>query len=510
MGAVKTFEFIELILFRWKLFLLIILLVTTLISSASFLLLQLFPVYETELLILIKPDPDEILFSNEVNPLNLADPVRTVSNTYSGILMSWTFARKVVDSLLTGQLPAAPKTKFKVLYEAYVTPVLQKVAKAWFTLNFGEFRGWPTKEEALTRELIRGMRVTLLDDTYFIHIKIEGESPNKVALVGNALGNVFSEHIKQKQDFELESIIQKVESDIAEAKSDLRDADEMMSVFKKQEMLVDPDFQTAIHLEKLENTDLTLLLEEAQIKEVEGRLAGLTAELDSLTDRYLETGGAEITPDIALELRELESLERKLVRAELEPDDGRSYQTLSGIAAEIRPVREGIREMVRKSMSRELGELFPDYPTLAGEIAKARTETYSRGARRDELSKIKEEISEEINRIPSMESVYLEFSRNVIEAENRLKFLNMSLEDAILGKLLNISNVMVVDPAEVPKYPAFPKVLVLSVFGIFAGILCAGMFILFIEFRKGCVRSVEESSMTLDAPHLATIFPSRG
>jgi len=501
----QLFTFIELIMRKWVTFLVITLSVTALAAIFSFLLLVLFPNYETTVVLLITPDAAEAVLAEESGPFKLSDPIRTMLCTYTEIILSWNVCGKVVEKLLTEGIPGVPKSRFKLWYEAHVTPIIKRMIEAWFILNSGEFKGWPTREEALTKELRNGMTVDLTDNTYFLTITLEGNNPKKIFVAAEAIGEVFSEFISNQTDEDLAQVVGRLDAEIERENQLLRVLEDRFVAFRRSQGVVDPEHQTGLIMNRYEDVEASFLETEYGLEELEGEHSGLTSELNELGDLYTKISGAEISPVIASQLSLLASLERELARAELEPDDGRSFERLSSLRQKIEPLRDQIRTGLFEHFSRQLGDAFPSYNNLSRRLADTRTGMFALQAKQKELLGIKSTIETELASIPDVDKTFIELSREISQSLATLRTLRGAKSDAELSRLFNQSNISVIDPPRIPKYPSSPKMALFSIVGFFFGLIIAGVFLLFREFRNGTVMTSGECMDILERPLLASI-----
>lgn len=500
------FSFIELILSRWVTFLVITISVTLAAAVLSFLLLVVFPTYETTIMLLITPDPAEAIFAKESGPHDLSDPIRTMLCTYTEILLSWNVCGRVVDKLLTDGMPSVSKNRYKLWYESHITPVAKRMVELWFILNSGEFKGWPTRKEALIAGLKQGMTVDLTDNTYFITINFEGDHPRKVYLVADAFSEVFSEFIYKQTDKEIAFVISRLEEEIELESRQLLIAENLLAAFQKSQDIVNLDHQTVLILGRLEDVQTSILETEYEMEELQGELSGIEFEMNDLGDMYTKIRGSEISPRIAEGLSHLASLERELVRAELESDDNNTFDRLSIIKQQIKQVREQIRKELFEKFSVQLATKFPSYIELSKRLADSRTGVFALDAKQKELYVVKTSIEDELAEVPDINRRFMELSRRITDSEAKLHVFNISKTDAQLSRLISHSNISMIDSPKVPKYPASPRMLLFTVVGFFIGLMAAGGFLLIQEFLRGKINTAEECVEILERPLLATVL----
>lgn len=360
-----------------------------------------------------------------------------------------------------------------------------------------------------TEQVAKKLRIKIVPATNILELAYQDKDPQAAAKLLNAIVNAAAEESADAIRTEASSVRKFLETRLPTQQRRLEQAENAESRYRQQTRLISVDAQTASlvsSLAEVENQERTLSsqLQEARVRDSQlQRVTGMSA----LSNAY---SAIRVGQDATLQrLREqVSTLESQVIDArsrlgDRHPDllalierrdqtrklyTQRLGQILGGGA--IRPGSE-----VGDDVSRDLISRY-----ILGEIERNATDRRLQVVRA-ERAKLQSRVAQ----LPQLQQPLATLVRQREEAAATLKLLQGKLEEARIAEAQLVSNIRVIDNADIPEAPSVPKPAVVLVLALAAGTLLAGAVILVCEMLDDSIRDAAEAEALLKLPVLGVL-----
>ena len=472
-----------------------------LVMLLSLLKLALFPTYESSVNILLKPGREEIYFAREIGTYVGSDPTKTITTTYSEILIGRRICERVIDEMLRdGYRFETEREGFSAsLWDEYLEPASLKLLEWYFILNFGSFKGFPTPTEKLVNNLQKNLDAEGLLNTYIIKISLAWDDPAVASDILNKLANVFVEYHRSRTHDDLAVLLTGFKGELASRTEALTSAEAALKEYQENFGIVMLSKETRLRLERLSDLDYSIQQTRANLEELKGEALGLEKEIMLLGAGYVSLPGVEVDPEVSRFLYEVERLEGELAGLE------KGSSEYSGTAEELSEYRDRLRERIVLLFGSSLTAEYPQYGDLSGSISLVRAEEVAVTARLKALEALEVEEQVMLEDLPDLELDYARLSREVSAAESRVMELERRIEDIRIAKAVDLSEFTLMQAALPMKYPNDPQLLLNLLLSFVGGLILSLIPILLIEFYNKPVWTVSDVSGILpETRHLGT------
>jgi len=126
----------------------------------------------------------------------------------------------------------------------------------------------------------------------------------------------------------------------------------------------------------------------------------------------------------------------------------------------------------------------------------------------NQIAALKRKLKEEVDQTLEFNQIAIEYAQLEREADSNTRVYNellKRLKETVVTEDLNASNVIVVDPAEVPSFPAKPRKLLLLILGFGFGVLGAVFLVFGLEYLDSSLKNPEEIERFLGLRFLGII-----
>lgn len=434
------------------------------VLTAGFVVFRLTPIYETSATIMIKEkDTMSNLFDSSTQMLSSLFGKNKVA-TYSRMIKTRNLMEKVIDKLDLRDDEGKP------------LPVLS---------------------------LLNAISVNEIPDTDLIEISIEHKDPVLAQKIANTLVEEFSAYCQDINKAELSSARQFIEVQVNEVRSSLKDAEDKLLEYKKSTNTIAPSDEAKQAITTM--TELEKLAAQAQVelKTSEASMNGLKEQLDQESQSVVSASVEADNPLINQMKGKLVDLETQLVGLKAKyTDQNPEIVTLS---EQIQKVKDDLKKEVQKQVVSTTTSLNPIYQGLLQSLAVSQTEIISNRARVEAFDNLIVDYESSLKTLPQKELDLIRLERVATLNGEIYSMLMTKHEEIQISEAMQISNVVIIDPATAPLKPVKPnKKVVVAVAGILAAFLGIGLAFL-LDYLDTTVKSTAEIEQLLGIPVLGNI-----
>ncbi|MBW4643046.1 MAG: polysaccharide biosynthesis tyrosine autokinase [Goleter apudmare HA4340-LM2] len=361
-----------------------------------------------------------------------------------------------------------------------------------------------------TKELSKALKVKIVPATNILELNYQHQNPAVAAKILNAVLETMVAESTESIRSEARSVRKFLTDQVPKAQSRLRLAEAAENSYRQKTGLISFEEQSkslVASLATLENQERVLFTELQEARSRDASLQKITKGA-TLPEAYasVRSGQDEELKKLRAKLAELEA---KLIETRLQFTD--NHPTVVSLLQQ----RNDLRALYQSELSR----VAPENQAIASnqiatdEISQTLTsQLITGGIERSALEKKLQAIQSEraklqfrLSQLPIQQQPLTALVRQREEAADSLKLLQSKLEEARIAEAQLVSNVRVIEKAEVPKSPSFPNQLaVLVVASAFSAFL-AVCVVLLLELADNTVRDASEVEAQLKLPLLGIL-----
>lgn len=374
------------------------------------------------------------------------------------------------------------------------------------------------KSQVILEQLKGGLKVSIVPATNILDMSYRSSDPVLTAKLLNAVSEAMVKENAETIRSEVRSTRKFLEAEVPKKRELLALAEAVLSEYKRSQGIVSltdangqDSAQTNSLVQSLANLEDQERVLSAQLQEVKARNNSLQRITDSgtLKNTYaaVRSGQDEELKSLRAKLTELES-ELAIKRARftdnnpalltlLEQRDAtralytRKISSLTGNNIPVNRPENVASDEVSQDLANKLilGEI--ELSAIAGKLAVVRSERVNLKARLEE--------------IPAKEQALAALTRQRQESASSLELLQRKLEEARIAEAQLISNLRIIDRAEPPALPSWPKRSTVLVIATAAGIILAIGVVLLLELLDRTLRNATEAEELVNLPVLSVL-----
>ncbi|QLE56147.1 polysaccharide biosynthesis tyrosine autokinase [Nostoc sp. TCL26-01] len=354
------------------------------------------------------------------------------------------------------------------------------------------------------------LKVVIVPATNILELRYQSPNPNQAAAVVNALSQAVVEENIKTISTEATKVRQFLERKVPEARQRLLNAESAETRYRQQSGVVSVDDQTKSlvgSLAELENQERILA---AQLQETRSRDASLRqiTAAKNIPNAYSSVREGQ-DEQLKVLRTKLADVETKLIEARVKFEDAHpTVRDLLGQRDELRALyAEQTARVGSGNSTTSSGDVANDQISqkLISDLIANDVERLAVQNRLNAIQKMRANIQSRLALLPIRQQPLTVLTRQREEASESLKFLQGKLEEARITEAQKVSNIRIIESADVPELPASPKrsvVLVLATF--FGGILAIGL-VLLLEVLDNTLRDASEAEELLQLPLLGVL-----
>ncbi|NLC59321.1 MAG: hypothetical protein GX774_20980 [Armatimonadetes bacterium] len=422
----------------------VILLAALLVGAAAFVFSRFVmdPVYEA----------DSVLLVRSAN----ASPLSSLANSMGMLLPG-----KLTDSISNPRDEVLAILKSRRIARAVVRQLgLQEAYKA------------DSEAEAVTL-LQEALRVQTGKENQII-IRAPGKSPRLAADIVNAFIRHLEEYQQTEESWSARRHLRFVEGRLLRAREDLRRAENALRAFQEGSGIVAADLSTAEVVKRTAEVETELANARVALGETKKRL-------EALRPRLVRRAGSAGAPPLA-NAGEVERLRGKLadLESELVVATGaytEAHPQVRELRARIDEVKGQLREHQASAMKAAYEGIVPELIDLEVAAIAGQTRVEALGAELDRLRAFS-------GTLPRATLEYARLKREVEVQDQLYRTLSQRYHEARIAVEQSLLPVTVLDPAEPPERQSSPRVALITLLGLFFGLVGGALGVLLADWIR--------------------------
>lgn len=360
------------------------------------------------------------------------------------------------------------------------------------------------------KEFRKTLKVKLIPATNILELSYENEEPKVAIALLNTLLEVMVEQSRESIRSEAKSVREFLEGAIPKQREKAEAAEAALNEYRQSSGLVSIEEQTKSLVATIAEIQKEESIVAAQFEEANKQFESLQqiAGFNTIQKAY---AGGRIGQDEALK-----QLRERLAQLDADLANGKSRFTDKHPAV-ISLQKE--RDRVSELYDRELARLDPGQQNipaadvtadklsqdLTNQFLSAQTHRLGLEKKLMVLQAERLQLQRQLDRFPNLEQSLSQLLRERDEAIESLKLLQNKLEEARIAEAQLVSNIRIIEQAELPSSPSGPKKKVVLVLAIAAGMVLAIGIMLLLEIMDRTLHESWEAEGLLELPMLGTL-----
>jgi len=471
---------------RWLIATVLILVVLT-VTIESF---RMTPIYRATAQVLIEKENPKVVNIEEVMRVNTSD--QDYYQTQYGILKSKALALKVINALKLKENPdfSPPKSIFSL--RALLHSLLEEIKQL---TSSAEGKTDPQLEQEkennlLIQNYLNRLKIEPIRNSRLVNVSFESKNPQLATQVANTHAQLYIESTLERKFTASQEAVSWLNQRIKEVEKKLQQTEENLQAYREKEGLVSIDFEErqGIILQSL--NDLNAALTKAKTEKIEKMQLYNEIKNLSAQPQMIDSFPTVVQNPLIQELK-ANYIALSGEYAKLSQKYGPEHPNMIRLASEINGVKEKIAQEVKK-----IAQSIETEYRLACEKENA-------------ILNAMEEKKREALELNQKQIKYNLLKREADTTRTLFQSLLQRAKEATVTEGLEVTNIVVVDPARIPEHPIKPKKLQNILLALIIGLTLGIGLAFFLEYLDNTIKTPEEVERYLKIPFLGVVgtFP---
>ncbi len=438
------------------------------------------PVYRGTVSVQINRESPQVMDFKEMFSVNVWD--QDYYQTQYKLLESRSLAKRVLQTLKLSEYPEfqpEPETPFQKWRSSILKPILGLLTFSKKNVASEKDSSESKKETALINQFLGRLKIEPVRNSRLVRVHFDSNSPELCAQVPNTLATNYIQQSVESRFTATEQVKEWLSKQLEDLKAKVERADETLQDFGLKHDIISLEDKENVTLQRLNELNESLTKAEAD------RMAKEALYKQAKEKNF------DLLPSI-LENKLIMDLKQAYIQLEAQ------YMKLSGTFKPDYP------EMVRLKNQMEALQKRMDFEI--GRIVGGIRNDYDVGLRREAL--LRHAFDQQKARVMEMKERSIQYNILKREADTNkelYKGLLQRMKEAGVSAGLTVSNIQVVDQAEVPTRPYKPNkqlnLLLAAVIGLFLGVGLAFFF----EYLDNTVKTPEDIEQLTRLPSFGIV-----
>jgi len=327
-----------------------------------------------------------------------------------------------------------------------------------------------------------------ITNTDLITVSVKSSSPRMAQLMVNTLVEKFRETVLEKNRQTAIYSFDFVNQHLEEISEKLKKVEADLSAFKSKNRIVATDKASMEVIESLSNLEAQKITTELELAENQSRYNALVNELKSkghFDQTFLTPTKSDRDDPFSILLRQLSDAE--VERLELLQKRTEKHPDIRAIDSRIQEIKNKLKLFNQNTIN--------TYQIIINSLKK----------KLSDLDVLIARYEIKIENLPQFETKLMNLTRQKNVYEKMFVMLLDKREEMRMAVLSTLQNIVIVDPADLPRIPVAPRKRLNLILGVILGISIAFVTIILKEFRKKTIRNLTEIEDLYKIPILAIL-----
>ncbi|HOD79551.1 MAG TPA: polysaccharide biosynthesis tyrosine autokinase [Syntrophorhabdus sp.] len=367
------------------------------------------------------------------------------------------------------------------------------VIKVIKTLNLKDNKEFgPVKEETeatqnnLIARYIGKLKIDPIRNSRLVNISFDSKDKRLAALIANTHARLYIESNLERKFSASQDATGWLSTRIKEVKERLEESEAKLQSYRKEKGVVTVDMDEKYNVDSQKLKDLNASLSTAKAERIAKENQYNEMKNLSKNPDTMETLPAVVANPLINQLKS-EFIKLSGNYYELSQKYGSEHPRIIRLNSELNALKDKIRQEVQKiaqSIESEYRVAVARERSLQGALENQKKAVLDFNEKESEFNIVKRDV--DTNR-----SLYESLLKRVKETN--------------VTEGINVSNIMIVDPARVPNKPAKPKILQNLLLALVTGLACGVGLAFFFEYLDNSIKSPDDVKKHLDVPLLGIL-----
>ena len=368
-------------------------------------------------------------------------------------------------------------------------------------------RAHPASMADILEEFAASTEVSPIENTNIIRIVARAGSPHAAGVIANTIADAYLELNRSRARGEVTEIKGFLEQQLALVRGRLSKAEDALRAFQEREKVASLSDETQAAVKKLAEFEALRGQAQVDLEAAQRRLTFLEAQLSAQKTSLVEDIG-KVSAPIVTELRNtLANLEGIRTRY-LAQGYTENHEKMQEINRRIDETKSQLVERTKDALSKEINlqDPFSYSQQLVEKILGLEVEVRTLRARVDGFDGIISDYAGDLERLPGKALMLARLERDKQANEQTLVMIMSKYEEARIKEAGQLGSASVIDVAEEPENPVFPRKKRNLVLGFVAGLLLGVIGAFSVERFRDRIEDASDVELLADGiPLLASI-----
>ncbi|MDI6785911.1 MAG: GNVR domain-containing protein [bacterium] len=359
------------------------------------------------------------------------------------------------------------------------------------------------KKKAILSELKESIGIDSITNTDLISVSVTGSNPDLITQISNTLTRIYIQHSLDVKSEDAITAYRFINDQVKIANEKLKRAEMDLERYKAMTGIISMPAEVSTRVKALADFEAALNQTHASRIEIESNANQIRKELTRVSNTTISGTTISRNPLIDAHKGRLVDLEVQLAGLRARYKD--KHPEIISMKNRIEQVKESLKNEVKELVSSRISSPNPIYTNLADRLINYETQAAALAARERALVVIVENYKAKLEGLSEKEMELTRLQRAVTLCETSCINLLQKQEDALLAEALKLTNIRIIEPAEVPKSPIKPKKTMNLMIGAIVSLLVGFGLCFFLEYVDHSMETPEAVYKYLRLPVLGSI-----
>ena len=317
--------------------------------------------------------------------------------------------------------------------------------------------------------------------TDLIEITANAKNPEEAQMITSDVINGFFSLMTQLNQNEQSTLMKFLNERIEVSKKEMDEAEQKLEDFRQKEKIYLPDEQAQAVIKKMTAYDKVLSELAANTQSSQAYLANVNQQLNKQNFALKEF---QVTDNGSIQKIRDSIIEKQMSLIEHEQRYTDKHPTVILLKQEIEELNKKLKQEVDQSVDAGTNTLNPIHAGLLKAKVEAETSLAMDSARKSKIEQLLSKAEEDMSKLSTASMEYVKLSRDVDVTRDVYTTLIKNYENARIQEAMDSMDIQIIDAADLPKKPAGPKKLLITVIGGVVGMMVAFGYSLFLYSRR--------------------------
>jgi uncharacterized protein involved in exopolysaccharide biosynthesis len=308
-----------------------------------------------------------------------------------------------------------------------------------------------------------------------------GRSPEEAQMISSSVVDNFKQLLTRMNQSDQSLLMKFLQERIQVAKKEMNTAEQKLEKFRQQKKVFLPDDQARAAVKKITDIDQQLAQMEVQNQTNQAKLDGIDQQLAA---QKLAVSKYQLADNPEIQQIRSNITNKQMALVELRQKYTEKHPSVILAEKEIAELKAKLKELVGQEVAAGTTTLNPVQSGLLQSKVETEAALLGGQAAVEGMRRIQSKNEKEISTLSTDSVTYIDLQRRVNISQEVYATLVKNYEQARIQEAMESMDIEVVDPANLPKFPAAPNKRLITALGIVVGLVLDFVYVLIVYNRK--------------------------